>query len=69
MNLQTTDKQSYLFLGINRDERENSFAFIFPTKFKDDARDMITQLAPYIIFRHDESALKYLTPEAGSRAI
>ena len=69
MNLQTTDKKSYLFLGINRDERENSFAFTFPTKFEDDARDMIAQLAPYIIFQHDESALKYLTPEADKRAI
>jgi hypothetical protein len=69
MQLKTENDKAYIFLGINWDKKESGYTFTFAKKFENDARDMIAQLGPYLIHTHDRSVVKYMTVEAGTRAL
>ena len=69
MQLKTKDEKAYLFLGINYDEKESGYTFTFAKKFENDARDMIAQLGPYLIHKHNQTVVRYMTADAGTRAL
>lgn len=65
----TKDGKNTLFLGVNKDQRGDGDCLTFPLTLESEARDMVSQLASYLVFKHNKDILKYFKTPAVDRAL
>ena len=69
MTITAKNGENNLFLGINGDQRGDGKFLTFPLTLKSEARDMVSQLAFYLVYKYNTNILKYFTSSAANRAL